>query len=220
MVPIYEAGEGEGLLYLLMRFVDGTDLRQLLEAEQSVDPERAAQILAQIASALGAAHRRGLVHRDVKPANVLITADEGEDHAYLTDFGVAKALESTGGVTRTGAIVGTPDYMAPERLEDGVGDGRSDIYALGCVLYQTLTGRLPYPRDNAMAKVFAHLNAPVPSRPRSTRSCPRRSTWWSPGPWPSGRRSATSRPAPCDPRCSRRSGTWRAPAGTPRRRAT
>ena len=99
----------------------------------------------------------------MKPANVLLTSDEGEDHAYLTDFGVAKALESTGGVTRTGAIVGTPDYMAPERLEDGAGDGRSDIYALGCVLYQCLTGRLPFPRDNAMAKVFAHLNAPVPA---------------------------------------------------------
>lgn len=163
VVPIYEGGEGDGLLYLLMRFVDGTDLRHLLDSEGAVDPERAAKLLAQIASALGAAHRRGLVHRDVKPANVLITADEGQDHAYLTDFGVAKALESTGGVTRTGAIVGTPDYMAPERLEDGVGDGRSDVYALGCVLYQSLTGRLPFPRDNAMAKVFAHLNAPVPA---------------------------------------------------------
>ena len=163
VVPIYEGGEGDGVLYLLMRFVDGTDLRHLLDSEGAVDSERAAKLLAQIASALGAAHRRGLVHRDVKPANVLITTDEGDDHAYLTDFGVAKALESTGGVTRTGAIVGTPDYMAPERLEDGVGDGRSDIYALGCVLYQSLTGRLPFPRDNAMAKVFAHLNAPVPA---------------------------------------------------------
>ncbi|MEA2347101.1 MAG: hypothetical protein QOG62_888 [Thermoleophilaceae bacterium] len=163
VVPIYQAGEGEGVLYLIMRYVDGIDLRDLLNSQPQLDPEHAAKLLAQIASALGAAHRRGMVHRDVKPANVLIASGDGEDHAYLTDFGVAKAVEATQGMTRTGAVVGTPDYMAPERLEDGVGDGRSDIYALGCVLYQSLTGRLPYPRDNAMAKVFAHLNAPVPS---------------------------------------------------------
>jgi serine/threonine-protein kinase len=104
-----------------------------------------------------------MVHRDIKPANVLIAEGDRHEHAYLTDFGVAKALEATTGVTRTGALVGTPDYMAPERLEEGTGDGRSDLYALGCVLYQALTGEPPYPRENPMAKVFAHLNAPVPS---------------------------------------------------------
>jgi serine/threonine-protein kinase len=163
VVPVYEAGEADGLLYLAMRYVEGTDLRELLDAVGRLEPQRAARLMAQVASALGAAHRKGLVHRDVKPANVLITTGGGDEHAYLTDFGVAKALEATTGVTRTGALVGTPDYMAPERLEEGVGDGRSDLYALGCVLYQALTGEPPYPRENPMAKVFAHLNAPVPS---------------------------------------------------------
>jgi streptogramin lyase len=163
VIPVHEAGERDGVLYLIMRYVEGTDLRQLLAAEGRLEPDRAAHLLAQVASALGAAHNRGLLHRDVKPANVLIANDFGSEHAYLTDFGIAKAMEATGGMTRTGAIVGTPDYMAPERMEEGGGDARSDVYALGCVLYQSVTGELPYVRDNPMATVFAHVNAPIPS---------------------------------------------------------
>ncbi len=163
VIPVYEAGERDGVLYLLMRYVEGTDLLTLLAQEGPLEPRRAARLVAQVAAALAASHRRGLVHRDVKPANVLIADDDGADHAYLTDFGIAKASDSTSGMTRAGAIVGTPDYMAPERLVDDVGDTRADLYSLGCVLYQTLTGELPYPRATPMARAMAHINEPVPS---------------------------------------------------------
>jgi len=163
VIPVYEAGEGEGVLYLIMRYVEGTDLRALIDSEGGLDPERAARIVAQVAAALAAAHRRDLIHRDVKPANVLIDADGERDHAYLTDFGIARHAAATSGLTRTGSVIGTLDYLAPERIQDQGGDGRADVYALGCMLFEALTGTLPFARDNDVAKMYAHLSAPVPS---------------------------------------------------------
>ncbi|HEY1357023.1 MAG TPA: protein kinase [Thermoleophilaceae bacterium] len=167
VIPVYAAGETEDLLYLVMRYIPGTDLRALLQKDGALEPARAARIVAQVSSALGAAHRRGLIHRDVKPANVLIEGDGGNDHAYLTDFGIARDVGGTA-LTRTGMLVGTMDYIAPERLEDRPGDGRSDIYALGCVLFEALTGSVPFPRDSDVAKMYAHMNEPAPS-PREFR---------------------------------------------------
>ncbi len=163
VIPVYEAGEADELLYLIMRFVDGTDLRALIDDEGPLEPGRAASLTAQVAGALGAAHRRELIHRDVKPANVLVTGHGDSEHAYLTDFGIAREVQATGGLTKTGMVVGTLDYIAPERIQDGGGDGRSDVYALGCVLYEALTGSVPFPRDSDVPKMYAHLSEPAPS---------------------------------------------------------
>ena len=134
VLPVFKAGEEDGELYLAMRFVDGDDLRTLVDRDGPLAPERAAHIAAQIGAALDAAHARRLIHRDVKPANVLV--GEG-DHAYLTDFGVVKALDETSGQTRTGDVVGTLDYIAPERIKGEADGPPSDIYALGCLLFYT-----------------------------------------------------------------------------------
>jgi serine/threonine-protein kinase len=163
VIPVYEAGEADEVLYLIMRFVDGTDMRALIDAEGTLEPGRAAAIVGQVAGALGAAHRRELIHRDVKPANVLIAGKGDAEHAYLTDFGIAREVQATGGLTKTGMVVGTLDYIAPERIQDGPGDGRSDVYALGCVLYEALTGSVPFPRDSDVPKMYAHLSEPPPS---------------------------------------------------------
>ncbi len=163
VLPVYAAGEEAGVLYIAMRFVDGTDLRTLLAGEGRLGAWRAASIVAQVASALDAAHERGLVHRDVKPANVLVAGPGAGDHAYLTDFGLTKRSASDSGLTRSGEWVGTIDYVAPEQLRgDGV-DGRADTYALGCVLYETLTGQVPFPREDDIAKLWAHISDPAPS---------------------------------------------------------
>ena len=163
VVPIYTAGEDGGLLYVTMRFVDGTDLREMIARQGRLEPRVAARIISQVASALDAAHARGLVHRDVKPANVLIGGAVGTPHAYLTDFGLTKQASSKSGLTRTGMIVGTMDYIAPEQLQGGEVDARADVYALGCVLYQALTGQVPFPRDTEPAKMWAHMSEPAPS---------------------------------------------------------
>ena len=162
VVPIFEAGEADGVLYLAMRYVEGTDLRALVDSSQRLDPERAVRIVWQIAGALDAAHRRGLVHRDVKPPNVLIAQGE-EEHAYLTDFGLTKSAAASGGVTRTGNFVGTPDFAAPEQIRGEHADARADVYALGAVLFHSLTGRVPFPRNSELAKMYAHLNDPAPA---------------------------------------------------------
>jgi YVTN family beta-propeller protein len=163
VVPVYEAGEAEGVLYLAMRYVEGTDLRSLVDdTDGSLAPERAVRIVWQVAAALDAAHRRGLVHRDVKPPNVLI-ANEGEEHAYLTDFGLTKHAAQSGGVTRTGQFVGTPDFVAPEQIRGESADARADVCALGAVLFHALTGRVPFPRDSELAKMYAHLSDPAPA---------------------------------------------------------
>ena len=163
VIPLYEAGEENGQLYITMRYVEGTDVRALIEREGALPPRVAANILAQVCGALDAAHERGLVHRDIKPANVLIAGSKEEPHAYLTDFGLTKQAATTGGMTKTGMFVGTLDYIAPEQLQGGPVDARADVYALGCMLYQMLTGRVPYPRDTEPAKIWAHMQEPPPS---------------------------------------------------------
>lgn len=162
VVGIHYAGDQDGLLFLVMDFVYGTDLRQLLQKRGALEPERAVELLGQIASALDAAHQKGLVHRDVKPANILVTVRDGEEHAYLTDFGVAKRSDTVGALTQKGMVVGTVDYMAPEQVTGGPIDARSDIYALGCVFFQMLTGNVPYERQNSVATLFAHVHDPPP----------------------------------------------------------
>ena len=160
VVPIHEAGEQDGRLYLAMRFVDGSDLRTLIQREGSLSVDRALRILGQIADALDAAHRRGLVHRDIKPGNVLLDED---GHAYLTDFGITKQVGSDS--TQTGEIVGTLDYLAPEQIRSEVVDGRTDVYALACVLYECLAGVPPFRRDTPMEAIWAHLQEPPPPLP-------------------------------------------------------
>jgi hypothetical protein len=164
VITIYRTGEEAGLLYITMEFIGGTDLRELLAQRGRLEPRLAAAHIAQVAAALDAAHASGLVHRDVKPANVLIANDGAADpHVYLTDFGVAKRASSASGVTDSGMIVGTLDYIAPEQLHGGPLDARADIYALGCMTYEAITGRVPYPRETHVAKIWAHMNEPPPS---------------------------------------------------------
>jgi len=166
IIPIYAAGESDGVLYIAMRYVDGTDLKQLIDAEGPLAPDRTVTLLAQVASALDAAHARGLVHRDVKPANILIAPGAGArgiDHCYLSDFGLTKQALSKRGLTQTGHFVGTLDYVAPEQIRGGPLDGRADVYALGCVLYECLTGVRPFQRDSDAAVIYAHLQEPPPS---------------------------------------------------------
>jgi DNA-binding beta-propeller fold protein YncE len=161
VIPIYYTGESDdGALYIAMRYVEGSDLRTLVRAEQRLDPPRAAQIVSQVASALDAAHARGIVHRDVKPANVLLGAN---DHAYLTDFGLTKRVTSHTGSTRDGGWVGTLGYVAPEQIRGERLDARADVYALGCVLFHSLAGAPPYQRESDEATLWAHLNDDPPS---------------------------------------------------------
>jgi YVTN family beta-propeller protein len=164
VIPIYEAGEVDGALFLAMRYVEGTDLGALVAAEGSLAPARAVAIVAQVAAGLSAAHALGLVHRDVKPANVLIAAGEDE-HVYLADFGLTKHASSAPGLTKSGMFVGTLDYSAPEVIRGEGADSRADVYALGCVLFHCLTGRPPFVRDSEVATMYAHLHdaAPAPS---------------------------------------------------------
>jgi DNA-binding beta-propeller fold protein YncE len=161
VLPIYYAGEHGDELYIAMRYVDGQDLRTLVRASGSLPPARVAEIVAQVGAGLDAAHERGLVHRDVKPANVLLAAN---DHAYLTDFGLAKHMESTAAaaLSRPGGWVGTLGYVAPEQIRGERVDARTDVYAPGCVLVHALTGRPPYMRDTEEATLWAHLHAPPP----------------------------------------------------------
>ena len=162
IVPIHRGGEYHGVLYLAMRFVPGTNLRQVIDRGQlSMDQIR--RVITSVAGALDAAHDRGLVHRDVKPANILLSGEGDHEHVYLTDFGLTKRLGSAGSLTRTGAWVGTPDYVAPEQIQAGPVDGRADIYSLGCVLYEMLTGSVALPKDNDMAKLWAHVTDPPPA---------------------------------------------------------
>ena len=163
VIPVYEAGEAEGRLFIAMRWVEGIDLRSLILSEQRLDPSRVISIVSQVAAALDAAHSGGLVHRDVKPANVMLTGAHGEEHAYLTDFGLTKKTASTTALTQTGHFVGTPDYMPPEQIKGERADARSDVYALGCLLFHALAGRTPYDRDSEVAKIYAHLHDPPPS---------------------------------------------------------
>ncbi len=162
VIPVYEAGESDGWLFISMRWVEGSDVRSLIARAGSLDPERAVTIVERVGAALDAAHNHGLVHRDVKPANVLTTGG-AEEHVYLTDFGLTKRAASAGGLTHTGHFVGTADYAAPEQIRGERPDARADVYALGCMLYQAVTGRVPFDRDSEVAKMYAHLNDPPPA---------------------------------------------------------
>ena len=162
VIPVYEAGQDDGRLYLVMRWVSGSDLDGLLKRDGRLEPRRAAAIAVQIAGALDAAHAAGLVHRDVKPANVLLSGE----HVYLADFGLTRPIGTDSGLTTTGHWLGTTDYMAPEQFGAGVADARADVYALGCVLHTMLTGSAPFHRDTVPQTMLAHLNdePPRPSR--------------------------------------------------------
>jgi serine/threonine-protein kinase len=169
IVTVYDAGEADGVLYISMRYVEGTDLERKLRTETRLDPVRAIAIVSQSAAALDAAHAKGLVHRDVKPANILLTVDRRTfaDHAYLSDFGVTKRMHTGARLTRTGQFVGTVDYVAPEQIRGDEVDGRADVYSLACVLYRCLTGEVPFPRDTEVATIYAHLqDAPSPPSER------------------------------------------------------
>jgi serine/threonine protein kinase len=163
VITVYEAGEADGQLFMSMRYVEGMDLRSLLAAQGPLAPEQAARIVAQVGAGLDAAHANGLVHRDVKPANVLIEQAGSADRAYLSDFGLTKKANLASAITGSGQWVGTLDYAAPEQIEGRPVDARTDVYALGCVLFETLTGRAPYVRDSDAAKLWAHMHEPPPS---------------------------------------------------------
>jgi YVTN family beta-propeller protein len=162
IVPVYQAGEIDGQLYLVMRWVDGVDLRGLIDGGPPLEPARAARLVGHVASALGAAHAKRLLHRDVKPANILVASVDDGEHAYLTDFGIAKLEQAGTGLTRTGMMIGTVDYMPPERIEGQPGDARSDVYSLGCVLYEMLAGEPPFIRESEGARMYAHMSAEIP----------------------------------------------------------
>jgi serine/threonine protein kinase len=165
VVPVYEAGESEGVLFIAMRMVRGYDLRALLDREGALAPERAADIVSQTAAGLDAAHEQGLVHRDVKPGNILLApSSSGEpEHVYLSDFGLTKRSRSDSALTQSGQFVGTVDYVAPEQIEGKVVDHRADIYSLGCVTFECLTGTAPFARGEEMATLYAHVNQEPPS---------------------------------------------------------
>ena len=165
IVPIYRAGEDRGLLYLAMRYVHAADLRGVLAAEGRLEPGRALAILDQVARALDAAHARGLVHRDVKPGNILLAPpvlDGDPEHVYLVDFGLARSDSDDRSLGGAGSFLGTPRYAAPEQAAGRPVDGRADGYALGCVLYECLTGQPPFPGGSGEAVLLAHLEATPP----------------------------------------------------------
>ncbi|HEX2321193.1 MAG TPA: protein kinase, partial [Streptosporangiaceae bacterium] len=170
IIPVFEAGEASGVLFIAMRYVRGGDVRSLVGRLSRVPPGRVAEIVSQVASALDAAHGRGLVHRDVKPANMLLDASSGvgrPDHVYLSDFGLSKASLQTSGLTGTGTFLGTLDYISPEQIEGKPVDGRADEYALACAAFELLTGVPPFQREEAMAVMYAQLSEQPP--PLSSR---------------------------------------------------
>ncbi|HKF79247.1 MAG TPA: FHA domain-containing serine/threonine-protein kinase [Thermoleophilaceae bacterium] len=170
VIPILDAGDEDGVLYITMRLVEGTDLRTLISEQGRLDPLRGARIVRQVGAALDAAHARGLLHRDVKPPNVLLAR---EDHVYLSDFGLAKRADEEGGMTRQGSIVARAEYVAPEQILNERVDALADIYALGCLLYEALTGEAPFARWKEGPAELAHLNAPRPSPRELSPDLPR-----------------------------------------------
>ena len=172
IVTVYDAGEVDGTLYLAMQYVEGSDLAEILSSDGRLKPYRAIDVGRQVASALDAAHASGLIHRDVKPANVLIS---GRD-AFLTDFGLGKRIEGgdSAAITVAGDVVGTIHYVAPEQIEGTKVTPRTDVYSLGCLLYHCLSGRLPFERENDVAVIYAHLSEPPPRLPADLPDGPQR----------------------------------------------
>jgi hypothetical protein len=163
IVPVYEAGEADGVLFIAMRYVAGGDVHALLRREGPLPPDRVAAIISPVASALDAAHAAGLVHRDVKPTNMLLDVrPERPDHVYLSDFGLSRVLSSSTSLTGLGQFLGTPDYVAPEQIEGKPVGGQADQYALACAAFEMLTGRAPFRRDEANAVIWSHLSVPPP----------------------------------------------------------
>jgi serine/threonine-protein kinase len=163
IIPVYEAGEADGYQYIAMRFVAGEDLHAVIRREGGLPARRVAAFVSPVASALDAAHEAGLVHRDVKPANILVDARPGRpDHVYLSDFGVARRMRSASGLTVPGMFLGTPDYAAPEQASGRPVDGQGDQYALACVAYELLSGSVPFIRDEPMLVLWAHVSDPPP----------------------------------------------------------
>jgi predicted Ser/Thr protein kinase len=162
IVPIRTSGEEEGRLFLAMAYVDGSDLREVLRQEGRLEPEQALDLLGQVAEALDAAHDAGLVHRDVKPGNILVGRGETGEHACVCDFGLARHASSVSSLTGDRGFVGTIDYVPPEQIQGGAVDARADVYSLGCVLFECLAGVRPFDRESELSVVFAHLNEPPP----------------------------------------------------------
>jgi hypothetical protein len=163
IVPVYEAGEADGVLFIAMRYVAGGDVHALLYREGPLPPDRVAAIISPVASALDAAHAAGLVHRDVKPTNMLLDArPERPDHVYLSDFGLSRGMLSSATLTGLGMFLGTPDYVAPEQIEGKPVTGQADQYALACAAFEMLTGQAPFRRDEARAVIWSHLSVPPP----------------------------------------------------------
>jgi hypothetical protein len=163
IIPVFEAGESAGVLFMAMRYVAGGDVRSLLAREGPLSVDRASAILVSVASALDAAHAAGLVHRDVKPGNMLLDVRRGRpDHVYLADFGLTKATTGAASLTSTGRFLGTADYAAPEQIGGRPVDGRADQYALACTAVEMLTGQAPFPHENVMAVLTAHMSEPPP----------------------------------------------------------
>jgi serine/threonine-protein kinase len=171
IVPIYDAGDADGLLYIAMRYVVGTDLKALLRAERAFAPERALVLVGQVASALDAAHERGLVHRDVKPSNILLTGPNGKEHCYLADFGLSTSTSDRSAADAR-QIMGTIDYVAPEQIRGLEVDGRADVYSLACLLYECLVGDVPFRRASDVAVVYAHLEDPLPKASERSTTMP------------------------------------------------
>ncbi len=157
IIPIYEAGEGDGCLFIAMRYVEGTDLKALLRTQGALEPSHALAVAAQIADALDAAHEHGLVHRDVKPSNVLLGP---RGHCYLSDFGLTKSASESGGLTR--GFVGSVDYVAPEQIRGEEVDGRADLYSFGCLLFECLTGDVPFAQASEVEVIYAQLEEEPP----------------------------------------------------------
>ena len=202
IVPIYRAGEDRGLLYLAMRYVHASDLRRVLETDGRLDPARTLAILDQVARALDAAHARGLVHRDVKPGNILLAPpviDGDPEHVYLVDFGLARSESDDRSIGGPGSFLGTPRYAAPEQVAGRPVDGRADGYALGCVLYECLTGQPPSPTGRAKPSSSPTWNPPHPRSPPSAPTSPPRSTRSSPRPWPRIHPTGSPPAAPSSP---------------------
>jgi Protein kinase domain len=163
IVPVFAAGEADGVLFIAMRYVAGGDAHSLLKREGSLPPERVVAIISPVGSALDAAHRAGLVHRDVKPSNMLMDVLPGRpDHVYLSDFGLSKAVAATSGITSTGIVLGTLAYMSPEQIAGKPVDGRTDQYALACSAFELLAGTPPFRPDEPTAMLYAHLHEPPP----------------------------------------------------------